>query len=98
METVLDTVAGAESRWHRHARISERFRASARPARAQQRGRRARQCRPRGADRSVPRARNFINAESLCPPFKDALAQEQIWQIITYMRASFPAVSATGKE
>ena len=32
------------------------------------------------------------------PAFKDALAQEQIWQIITYMRAGFPAVSATGKE
>ena len=32
------------------------------------------------------------------PTFKDTLAEEQIWQIITYMRAGFPAVSETGKE
>jgi mono/diheme cytochrome c family protein len=32
------------------------------------------------------------------PTFKDTLTQAQIWQIITYMRAGFPAASATGKE
>jgi hypothetical protein len=32
------------------------------------------------------------------PVFKDALAQDQIWQIITYMRAGFPAVGAIGEE
>ena len=32
------------------------------------------------------------------PTFKDTLAEQQIWQIITYMRAGFPAVSETGKE
>lgn len=28
------------------------------------------------------------------PAFKDTLSQEQIWQIITYMRAGFPTASA----
>jgi mono/diheme cytochrome c family protein len=28
------------------------------------------------------------------PAFKDTLSQEQIWQIVTYMRAGFPAASA----
>jgi mono/diheme cytochrome c family protein len=32
------------------------------------------------------------------PAFKDALTEEQIWQIITYMRAGFPAMDATGRE
>jgi mono/diheme cytochrome c family protein len=32
------------------------------------------------------------------PTFKDTLAEEQIWQIITYMRAGFPAVGATGRD
>ncbi|HSE06158.1 MAG TPA: cytochrome c [Methylomirabilota bacterium] len=32
------------------------------------------------------------------PAFKDALTEEQIWQIITYMRAGFPAAGAPGKE
>jgi mono/diheme cytochrome c family protein len=32
------------------------------------------------------------------PAFKDALSQEQIWQIITYMRAGFPAPGASGQE
>jgi mono/diheme cytochrome c family protein len=32
------------------------------------------------------------------PAFKDALTEEQIWQIITYMRAGFPAMNATNQE
>jgi mono/diheme cytochrome c family protein len=32
------------------------------------------------------------------PAFMDTLTREQIWQIITYMRAGFPAVSETGRE
>jgi mono/diheme cytochrome c family protein len=32
------------------------------------------------------------------PAFKDALSQEQIWQIIAYMRAGFPAPGASGQE
>ena len=32
------------------------------------------------------------------PAFKDALTEEQIWQIITYMRAGFPAIGETGEE
>jgi mono/diheme cytochrome c family protein len=32
------------------------------------------------------------------PAFKDVLSRDQIWQIITYMRAGFPPVSATGRE
>jgi mono/diheme cytochrome c family protein len=32
------------------------------------------------------------------PAFKDALTEEQIWQIVTYMRAGFPAMDATGRE
>lgn len=32
------------------------------------------------------------------PAFKDALTEEQIWQIITYMRAGFPAIGETGRE
>jgi mono/diheme cytochrome c family protein len=32
------------------------------------------------------------------PAFKDALTEEQIWQIITYMRAGFPAVDAPRRE
>jgi mono/diheme cytochrome c family protein len=32
------------------------------------------------------------------PAFKDALTEEQIWQIITYMRAGFPAMNATNRE
>jgi mono/diheme cytochrome c family protein len=31
------------------------------------------------------------------PAFKDALTREQIWQVITYMRAGFPAPSTTGQ-
>ena len=32
------------------------------------------------------------------PAFKDALTEEQIWQIVTYMRAGFPAMDATSRE
>jgi len=32
------------------------------------------------------------------PAFKDALSQEQIWQIIAYMRAGFPALGAGGQQ
>ncbi len=32
------------------------------------------------------------------PVFKDALTQEQIWQVVTYMRAGFPAPGATGQD
>jgi mono/diheme cytochrome c family protein len=32
------------------------------------------------------------------PAFGDTLTREQIWQIITYMRAGFPAISETGRE
>lgn len=32
------------------------------------------------------------------PAFKDTLTQEQIWQIITYMRAGFPAITEAGRE
>ena len=32
------------------------------------------------------------------PAFKDTLSQEQIWQIITYMRAGFPVVDEAGQE
>ena len=32
------------------------------------------------------------------PVFKDALGRERIWQIITYMRAGFPAMDATRRE
>ncbi len=31
------------------------------------------------------------------PAFKDTLTQDQIWQVITYMRAGFPAPSTTGQ-
>jgi mono/diheme cytochrome c family protein len=31
------------------------------------------------------------------PAFKDTLTQDQIWQIITYMRAGFPALNETGR-
>jgi mono/diheme cytochrome c family protein len=31
------------------------------------------------------------------PAFKDALSQDQIWQIIAYMRAGFPAPGAAGQ-
>jgi mono/diheme cytochrome c family protein len=31
------------------------------------------------------------------PAFKDALTQDQIWQIITFMRAGFPDVRASGQ-
>jgi mono/diheme cytochrome c family protein len=31
------------------------------------------------------------------PAFKDALSQDQIWQIITYMRAGFPPLGETGR-
>ncbi len=31
------------------------------------------------------------------PAFKKALTQDQIWQVITFMRAGFPATSATGQ-
>ena len=30
------------------------------------------------------------------PAFKDELSREQIWQIISYMRAGFPPVEANG--
>lgn len=30
------------------------------------------------------------------PTFKNALSREQIWQIVTYMRAGFPAAGASG--
>ena len=33
--------------------------------------------------------------DSEMPAFKDSLAEEEIWQIITYMRADFPAVDNT---
>ena len=32
------------------------------------------------------------------PAFKDVLAEEQIWQIITYVRAGFPAMDAIRRE
>jgi mono/diheme cytochrome c family protein len=32
------------------------------------------------------------------PAFKEALASEEIWQIITYMRAGFPALDAAGRK
>jgi mono/diheme cytochrome c family protein len=32
------------------------------------------------------------------PAFMDTLTREQIWQIITYMRAGFPAIGETGRE
>jgi mono/diheme cytochrome c family protein len=32
------------------------------------------------------------------PAFKDALTREQIWQVITYMRAGFPDARATGQQ
>jgi mono/diheme cytochrome c family protein len=32
------------------------------------------------------------------PAFKEALTEEQIWQIITYMRAGFPAIDESGRE
>jgi mono/diheme cytochrome c family protein len=32
------------------------------------------------------------------PAFKDTLSQEQMWQIIAYMRAGFPALDARGRE
>jgi mono/diheme cytochrome c family protein len=32
------------------------------------------------------------------PAFKDSLTRDQIWQIITYMRAGFPPRSETGRE
>ena len=32
------------------------------------------------------------------PAFMDTLTREQIWQIITYMRAGFPAINETGRE
>jgi mono/diheme cytochrome c family protein len=32
------------------------------------------------------------------PAFKNTLTEEEIWQIITYMRAGFPAMDATGRE
>ena len=32
------------------------------------------------------------------PAFKDALTEQQIWQIITYMRAGFPAMDAIRRE
>lgn len=32
------------------------------------------------------------------PAFKDTLSQDQIWQIITYMRAGFPPVGEVGGE
>ena len=31
------------------------------------------------------------------PAFKDALTEAQIWQIITYMRAGFPAIAEPGR-
>ena len=31
------------------------------------------------------------------PAFKDQLTREQIWQVITYMRAGFPAPKTTGQ-
>jgi mono/diheme cytochrome c family protein len=31
------------------------------------------------------------------PAFKDALSEEQIWQIIAYMRAGFPTLGAAGR-
>ncbi len=35
--------------------------------------------------------------QSQMPAFKDKLSRDEIWQVIAYMRAGFPAVSATGK-
>lgn len=35
--------------------------------------------------------------ESAMPAFKDTLKRDEIWQIIAYMRAGFPPVSADGK-
>jgi mono/diheme cytochrome c family protein len=32
------------------------------------------------------------------PAFKHALDEEQIWQIITYMRAGFPAMGKGGED
>ena len=32
------------------------------------------------------------------PAFKDALTREQIWQIITYMRAGFPRIDEAGRD
>jgi hypothetical protein len=32
------------------------------------------------------------------PASKDPLSQEQIWQIIAYMRAGFPALGAGGQQ
>ena len=32
------------------------------------------------------------------PAFKDALTREQIWQIITYMRAGFPPIDEAGRD
>lgn len=31
------------------------------------------------------------------PAFKDRLSEDQIWQIVTYMRAGFPVVASTGQ-
>lgn len=35
--------------------------------------------------------------QSQMPAYKDKLSREEIWQVMAYMRAGFPAVSATGK-
>jgi mono/diheme cytochrome c family protein len=32
------------------------------------------------------------------PAFKDKLTREQIWQIVTFMRAGFPASAETGQQ
>jgi hypothetical protein len=32
------------------------------------------------------------------PAFNEVLTQEQLWQIIIYMRAGFPAIGETGQE
>ena len=36
--------------------------------------------------------------ETDMPAFKDVLETEQIWQIITYMRAGFPAVGGKAEK
>ena len=35
--------------------------------------------------------------QSQMPAFKDTLKRDEIWQVIAYMRAGFPAVNAEGK-
>ena len=32
------------------------------------------------------------------PAFKDTLSEEQVWQIILYLRAGFPAADQNGQE